>query len=148
MNNYLRLVHLKDDKSLQYYGNFCSGTSDPCLISGKLKLNLITGDLTIRNLQLDDENDYYYFCDVSNHWPTYELQRLDIFGKPFGYSCVFKSSICSRQTAKQANWCTTSRICDTIILTKNAFGCILVCQLDCLPAPNRIPENPSRSAKV
>ena len=49
--------------------------------SPKLDMNNVTGDLTIRNLQLDDEDDYYYFCGISDQWPKYELLRLDVFGK-------------------------------------------------------------------
>ena len=47
------------------------------------------------------------------------------------------------QANRQTKACMSSCIFGTIILTKNTFGCILVCQLACLPAPNGIPENSS-----
>ena len=79
-NSYPRLAHLKDDKSLRYYGDFCFKSSSPCFTSPKIEMNNVTGELTIKGLQLNDEDNYYYFCGIADQWPKYELLRLEIYG--------------------------------------------------------------------
>ena len=56
-------------------------TAYSCKESQRLELNTDTGDLKIRNVQLSDEDDYYYFCGIEKKWPSYELMKLEVQGK-------------------------------------------------------------------
>ena len=80
-DNYPRLAHLQTGQSVNYYGNFCNENISPCSESSKLKLNPATGDLTLNNIQLNDEENYFYYCGVQNQWPTYDMVRLEVHGE-------------------------------------------------------------------
>ena len=81
-HHFPRIAHLESDNTLLYFGEFCSKRTEySCKESQRLELNTDTGDLKIRNVQLSDEDDYYYFCGIENKWPAYELMRLEVQGK-------------------------------------------------------------------
>ena len=79
-DNYLRLVHFQTDRSIKYFGKFCVKNSHTCEESDKLKFNPNSGSLTMKNVQLSDEGDYYYYCGIQNRWPVYQLLKLETHG--------------------------------------------------------------------
>ena len=64
-----------------YFGEYCSDRSSQCKRSRKVDLNEITGKLTIYELQITDDHDYYYLCNITGHSPKYELIKLEVYGK-------------------------------------------------------------------
>ena len=79
-NNYSYIVHHYEDETF-YYGKYCDGQASPCKESAKLVLTTATGKLTIHDLKLSDEDDYYYLCNRSGKSSIFELQMLEIYGK-------------------------------------------------------------------
>ena len=79
-HSFPRIAHLESDNSLLYYGNFCYKRASPCQESQKLELDSFTGYLTMHDVTLADEDDYYYFCGIEDQWPNYELVKLEILG--------------------------------------------------------------------
>ena len=62
-----------------YFGDYCESSS-PCKGTSKVELNTRSGRLTIHELQMTDDFDYYILCNISGHEPHYELLRLEIYG--------------------------------------------------------------------
>ena len=74
------IVHHQDDTTL-YFKDFCAETLASCKASTKLVLNHASGWLTIYELELSDEDDYYFLCNITNQKSEYEMFRLNINGK-------------------------------------------------------------------
>ena len=63
-----------------YFGEYCPDSSSQCKRSRKVDLKEITGKLTIHELQIADDHDYYYLCNVTDQSPKYELIKLEVYG--------------------------------------------------------------------
>ena len=103
-HNFPRIAHLDSDNSQIYYGKFCFKNSDPCMKSQKLELDTFTGDLIVHNLELADEDDYYYFCGVKGQWPIYQLIKLDVYGMKL-FSVILIQTYCIRQICSSLSLC-------------------------------------------
>ena len=74
------IVHHQNDTML-YFDEFCAGKSASCKASTKLVLNHATGWLTIYELELMDEDDYYFLCNITNQSSENEMFKLNINGE-------------------------------------------------------------------
>ena len=74
------IVHHQNDTTL-YFEEFCAGKSASCKASTKLVINPASGFLTIYQLELMDEDDYYFLCNIANQDSEHEMFRLNINGK-------------------------------------------------------------------
>ena len=74
------IVHYQNDATL-YFNEFCAGKSASCKASTKLVLNHASGWLTIYELELSDEDDYYFLCNITNPNSLHEMFKLNINGK-------------------------------------------------------------------
>ena len=78
-----------------YYNEFCSGSS-PCETSRKGELNVVTGKLTIYNVNISDEGFYYYDFYIEGGAPNtghkYEIE-LEVNGKSMRTLRNFKISV-------------------------------------------------------
>ena len=74
---------MRSNQSVLYFGESesCPLKYTAGAVSSKFELNTVTGDLTIRNLDLYEAGDYYVLCDEQDEWPKYTLVKLDIHGK-------------------------------------------------------------------
>ena len=73
-----------NDNEVLYFGEYCWDSSSQCKKSRKVELNELTGKLTIHELQIADDHDYYYLCNITGQPPKYELIKLEIYGR-----CMF-----------------------------------------------------------
>ena len=83
-NCYPRLAqYMRSNQSVWYFGESesCPLKYTAGAVSSKFELNTVTGDLTIRNLDLYEAGDYYVRCDEQDEWPRYTLVNLNIHGK-------------------------------------------------------------------
>ena len=76
-------MHSSSDQA-QYFNQYCSG-SNPCIISHKGELDPNTGDMTITNVKITDEDYYYYYFSTyglvaKDTGVKYEI-KVEVYGK-------------------------------------------------------------------
>ena len=79
-----------------YFGEYCWDNSSQCKRSSKVDLNEITGKLTIHELQIADDHDYYYLCNITGQAPKYELIKLEVYGTSTFFTMQVFRSFCLR----------------------------------------------------